>query len=159
VLLLLSSLFSVVLLASPSLTTELPDDFFVQLQSQHQTNIKHRERVSLINFFDHYHGKKPYPITAYLTYADQYQIDYRLLPAISVAESSAGNHACGDNWFGWQSCKGYNFGSVAQGIQLITEQLACGSYYQGKTLVQKLHSYNPNPSYAPKIIGFMKEIK
>ena len=156
-LLLLSLSLSALLLGNPLHTTE-PDDFFANLQRQHIQNIEHQKRVSLIKFFDHYKGKKPYPINAYITYAEQYQIDYRLLPAISVAESSAGNHACGYNWWGWQSCKGYNFGSVTEGIQFVSEKLGTGYYYCGKSIKDKIHSYNGNPSYWIQIKGFLKEI-
>jgi hypothetical protein len=51
------------------------------------------------------------------------------------------------------------FGSVADCIQFVSEQLANGVYYRGKTLDQMLNAYNPNPSYAPKIKGLMKEIE
>jgi hypothetical protein len=156
--LLLLALCSVFLLATPSPTTEKSDDFISQLAIRHQRNIEHKERVSLINFFDHHHGKKPYPITAYLTYADQFKIDYRLLPAISVAESSAGNYSCGNNWWGWQSCRGDNFGSVAEGIQFVSRQLGAGVYYRGKTINQILRAYNPNPAYAVEVEKLIKEI-
>lgn len=112
---------------------------------------------NLTRFFDHYHGSTAY-INDYLNAADKNQIDYRLLPAISIAESSGGKHACGFNWWGWNSCKGDNFSSVAQGIQFVSGQLANGHYYKGKTIEQKLHAYNPNVEYASKIIGFMKDI-
>lgn len=158
VLLLLSLLFSALIWVNPLRTTE-PDDFFANLQRQHQQNIEHQKHVSLIKFFDHYKGKKPYPINSYVTYAQQYQIDYRLLSAISVAESSAGNHACGNNWWGWQSCKGYNFASVTEGIKFVSEKLGTGYYYANKSIENKIHSYNCNPSYWIQIKGFLEEIK
>jgi hypothetical protein len=111
----------------------------------------------LVVFFDHYRASTAY-INDYLNAADANQIDYRLLPAISIAESSGGIHACGNNWWGWQSCKGDNFGSVAAGIQYVAGQLDNGHYYRGKTIEEKLRAYNPNPAYAPRVQQFMREI-
>ena len=105
--------------------------------------------ANLTRFFTRYHASTAY-INDYINAADKYDIDYRLLPAISVAESSAGQHACGNNWWGWQSCKGNNFVSVAQGIQFVSDQLANGNYYRGKSIDEKLRAYNPNPAYAPR---------
>lgn len=153
--LLLAASWAIVL---DSLTAPPYKDIFHRIAIQHQINIEHHKRASLILFFDHYHGQKPYPISAYLAYASQYQIDYRLLPAISVAESQAGRRACGDNWWGWGSCKGYNFSSVPQGIKYVSQELGTGDHYRGKTLEGKLHSFNSNPSYAQIIKGLMKEI-
>jgi hypothetical protein len=115
----------------------------------------------LTSFFEHY--KCPSYnfdlISDYLHAADEHNLDYRLLPAISIAESSCGQHACPNNFWGWNSCQDDFFTDPAQGIQYIASKLESGDYYRGKTLEQKLHSYNPNPSYAGKIIGFMKEIE
>jgi hypothetical protein len=133
-------------------------DIFRQVAIQHQINIEHHKEVSLINFFDHYHGQKPYPISAYLTYASRYQIDYRLLPAISAIESQAGRHACGNNWWGWQSCKGNNFSSVPEGIEFVSQKLGTGNHYRGKSTINKLRAYNHNPSYAPEVERLIKEI-
>jgi hypothetical protein len=135
-----------------------PDDFFTNLAIQHVRNIEHRKRADLVHFFDRYRAAKPYPITAYINASEKYGVDYRLLPAISIAESSGGLHACGNNWFGWQSCKGSDLGSVADYIQYVSQQLANGVYYRGKTIDQKLRAYNPNPAYTLRVEQFMREI-
>jgi hypothetical protein len=134
------------------------DSFFAELHAQHIRNAEHRQRAALIKFFRHYHAVTPYPITDYINASEPNQIDYRLLPAISIAESSGGVHACGANWWGWGSCKGYNFRSVAEGIQFVTHELASGNYYRGKTIDQQLRAYNPNPAYAVSVERLMKEI-
>jgi hypothetical protein len=99
-------------------------------------------------------------IPDYLDAADRYKLDYRLLPAISVQESSSAKRYPPDsrNLWGWDSAK-TGSESLQRGIDFIARQLSNGHYYVGKTLEQKLHSYNPNPNYAPKIIGLMKEIE
>jgi hypothetical protein len=159
VLLLLSFLFSALIWVNPLHTTE-PDDFFVNLQRQHQQNVEHQKRVALIKFFQRYNAPLPYYITDYLNASNKYNLDYRLLPAISVQESGAGRHACGDGirrW-GFGSCKGYTFKNVAEGIDYVSNTLALGSYYRGKTTHQNLIAYNPNPEYAGKVERLMKEI-
>lgn len=115
--------------------------------------------ASLNNFFETYKCPKPYYIDDYLKYADEYKVDYRLLPSISVQESSCGRHACGTNYWGWQSCNGITFKSVTQGIEYVTQQLANNHYYAGKTNYQKLRAYNPNPSYAQRVLKLINSIQ
>jgi hypothetical protein len=98
-------------------------------------------------------------ISDYLNAADQDNLDYRLLPAISIIESSCGRHACPNNFWGWNSCKGSTFTDPAAGIYFIADKLENGDYYRGKTIEQKLHAYNPNPQYAPKVLQLMREIE
>jgi hypothetical protein len=114
--------------------------------------------AALTSFFSRYHAVNPQPITDYLNAADANNLDYRILPSISIAESSGGQHACGNNWWGWKSCKGSDFASVADGVQYIDGQLASGTFYRGKTTEEKLRAYNPNPAYAVKVEQLMKEI-
>lgn len=105
---------------------------------------------------------KPYYIKEYLNAADKYKIDFRLLPAISVQESGCGRNACGDGirrW-GFGSCNGYNFKTVAQGIDYVSNALANGNYYRGKTVTQKLKTYNKeNPNYFNEVEGLMNQMK
>jgi hypothetical protein len=99
-------------------------------------------------------------IPAYLDAAFRYNLDYRFLPAISIQESSCAKHYPPDsrNLWGWASAR-VGFESFQSGIDFVSSQLANGHYYAGKTLEGKLHSYNPEPSYAPKIIRLMEEIQ
>jgi hypothetical protein len=46
-----------------------------------------------------------------------------LLGALAVAESSYGVNACGYNAWGWQSCRGDNFDSWAEGAAVVAAQL------------------------------------
>jgi hypothetical protein len=97
-------------------------------------------------------------IDNYISSADKYNIPYTLLPAISVLESSCGRHQRFNNWWGWNSARS-GFPSLVDGIDFVTSQLASGRYYNDKTITQKLRAYNPNPEYAPKIMGLMGEIE
>lgn len=123
-------------------------------------NVDHRV-PELNRFMDKQLCPKPYYVKEYLNAADKYNLDYRLLPAISVQESSCGRHACGDGirrW-GFGSCKGYTFKSVAEGIDYVSNQLENGSYYRGKSLIGKLKAYNSvNPLYYREIVNLMEKM-
>ena len=55
--------------------------------------------------------------------AEKYGLDWRLLPAIGVRESSGGKAACGYNAFGWGSCKLHNFHSYEEAINALGKNL------------------------------------
>jgi hypothetical protein len=116
--------------------------------------------AALTAFFTHYKcpSFNTALISTYLYAADQNQLDWRLLPAISIIESSCGQHACPNNFWGWDSCKGDAFTDPAAGIYFIASQLASGNYYRGKTTEQKIRVYNPRPAYAVEVEQLMKEI-
>ena len=117
--------------------------------------------LSLNRFFASNDCPAPFYSIQYLDAADKYDLDYRLLPAISVLESACGKHACDDGirrW-GYGNCKGYTFDSVAEGIDYVSENLANGLYYRGKTIPEKLKMYNPNRRYGPKVEALMRAIE
>jgi hypothetical protein len=116
--------------------------------------------ANLHQFFSKYKCPEPYNEDAYVQAANAYNLDYRILPAVSVQESSCGKHypVVTNNLWGWDSAQ-TGFGSIREGIDFVSEQLAGGRHYQGKSLIQKLRAYNPNAEYAPKIMALMKEIE
>ncbi len=98
--------------------------------------------------------------------AEKYGLDWRLLPAIGVRESSGGKAACGNNPFGWGSCKLHNFGSYEQAIEALGKNLGGGNpktarYYAGKSTKEKLYYYNGTvvPSYPDEVLAIMKKIE
>ncbi|MDD5590051.1 MAG: hypothetical protein PHQ47_02665 [Candidatus Portnoybacteria bacterium] len=95
--------------------------------------------------------------------ADRNGIDWRLMPAISVRESGGGKQACGNNPFGWASCR-INFKSTEEAIEVVAWNLGgnnpqTSSYYEGNT-EQKLWSYNGsvNPCYPGEVLSIMEQI-
>lgn len=98
--------------------------------------------------------------------AEKYGLDWRLLPAIGVRESSGGKAACGYNAFGWGSCKlGHNYHSYEEAIELIGKNLGGANkntarYYAGKTTEQKLYAYNGSvePPYIGEVLAIMDMI-
>ena len=117
-----------------------------------------RRTPRLEAFFHAHNCPQPLLVQDYLTAADAYSIDYRLLPAVSVRESTCGQFARLNNRWGWDSAR-TGFASLARGVHYIARQLATGHVYRGKSLDEKLRAYNPNPLYSNEIRKLMREIE
>lgn len=100
--------------------------------------------------------------------AEKNNLDWRLLAAIAVRESTGGKHDCNrvsNNPFGWGSCK-IGFKSIDEAIETIARNLGGNNpntahHYDDKTTMQILRAYNP-PSvvkrYAEQVIAIMNKI-
>ena len=93
----------------------------------------------------------------FLIVADTYDLDWRLLPSISFVESSAGRHYKNNNIFGWNNCD-TRFNSIRDGIYYVGERMAESHYYKGKTVEDKLKTYNPFPHYRPTVMKVMSKL-
>lgn len=98
--------------------------------------------------------------------AEKYGLDYRLLPAIAIRESSGGKAACGFNPFGWGSCKLHNFKSYEDAIEALGKNLGGANqktarYYAGNSTYEKLYHYNGTvvPTYPDEVIAIMDYIE
>lgn len=100
--------------------------------------------------------------------AEKNGLDWRLLAAISVRESTGGKNDCkkaDNNPFGWGSCK-ISFNSVDEAIETVAVNLGGNNpntekYYAGKNLREILRTYNPPhivPRYAEQVISIMNAI-
>ena len=111
----------------------------------------------LETFFQSFGCPAPHHVKEYLGTADSFDIDYRLLPAISVLESTCGVHERLNNRWGWDSAR-KGFASFRAGLEYIARQLAQGRYYKGKTLEEKVYMYNPKPEYVVQVKKLMRKI-
>ncbi len=93
----------------------------------------------------------------FLVAADQNALDWRLLPSISIIESSGGKDYRNNNVFGWDSCR-ESFSSVREGIHFVANKLAKSERYKNKSLDRKLLTYNPNPEYPMKVKAVMRAL-
>lgn len=114
---------------------------------------------------DAYFVKRDMPLhgygAAFVAAADQYGLDWRLLPAIGVRESSGGKHLMNNNPFGWGSAK-IPFKDFDEAIVEVTKHLAgeypgTAKYYKDRTLEKKLWYYNGSvmPAYTGEVIDIM----
>ena len=95
-------------------------------------------------------------------------LDWRLLPAIAVRESTGGKFECKkvpNNAFGWGSCK-ISFKSNEEAIEVVAKNLGGNNpntarHYDDKTVIQILRAYNPPsivPRYAEQVMAIMDVI-
>ncbi|MFA6076492.1 MAG: hypothetical protein WC735_00245 [Candidatus Paceibacterota bacterium] len=100
--------------------------------------------------------------------AEKNELDWRLLPAIAIRESTGGKFACKKvtyNSFGWGSCK-IGFDSNEKAIEIVARNLGGNNpntdhHYAGKTTKQILQKYNPPsvvPRYAEQVMSIMDDI-
>lgn len=100
--------------------------------------------------------------------AEKNDLDWRLLPAIAVRESTGGKNECkkvSNNAFGWGSCK-IGFKSNEDAITVVAKNLGGNNprtarHYDDKDVRQILRSYNPPhivPRYAEQVISIMNTI-
>jgi len=116
-------------------------------------------RIALLERFFHiYRCPTPYHVSDYLRAADDNQLDYRLLPAISIRETRCGVEQVENNWWGFHNGL-EGFPSVEDGIEFMAHRLAEHPYYKGKTLQEKLFVYNPLPAYPGEVTRIMQQIE
>lgn len=100
--------------------------------------------------------------------AEKNDIDWRLLPAIAVRESTGGKYDCKrveNNPFGWGSCR-IGFKSNKEAIEVVAKNLGGNNpntarHYDNKSIKEILRAYNPPqivPRYAEQVISIMNTI-
>jgi hypothetical protein len=95
--------------------------------------------------------------TEFLAVADEFALDWRLLPSLSFVESTGGKASLNNNLFGWDSGRAH-FASPSAAIRTVGSHLAQSALYRSKTLDQILALYNPSEDYAPKVKSVMRQI-
>jgi hypothetical protein len=89
--------------------------------------------------------------------ADEYELDWRLLPSLSFIESTGGKASHNNNLFGWDSGRAH-FSSPTEAIRRVGSHLAHSSLYRSKSLDGILTTYNHNQAYAQKVKSVMRQI-
>ena len=93
----------------------------------------------------------------FLIAADRNALDWRLLPSISIIESSGGKDYRRNNVFGWGAGR-ESFASVHEGIHFVAARLANSKLYKDKDLDEKLNTYNPLPGYPQRVKAVMRAL-
>ena len=117
---------------------------------------------------DAYYGRHNLPLTGYgmkmVLAAEKYGVDWNLIPAIGMRETTGGKFACYNNPFGWGSCK-IKYNSFDESIEALAKNLGGANpktsyYYAGKTTAEKLYYYNGTvvASYPREVMKIMTKI-
>src|SRR5580704_17842642 len=113
--------------------------------------------ASLRSFFKRGHCPVADLSLVFLEASDKYALDWRLLPSLSIVESSGGKAAPNNNLFGWDSGRA-GFSSAAACIRSVASSLKNSALYRGKDIEGILRTYNGNPGYAGKVRQVMSRI-
>jgi hypothetical protein len=98
--------------------------------------------------------------------AEKYGLEWTLLPAVAIRESSGGKNetGCTFNPFGWASCR-VKFKDYPEAIDTVAKNLGGANsrtayYYAGKSSKEKLYYYNGTviKSYPDEVLAIMKRI-
>lgn len=89
--------------------------------------------------------------------AEQHELDWRLLPSISMVESTGGKSTLNNNMFGWDNCD-VRFISSREGIYRVAERLRKSPFYRNKGLDGILKTYNPRVEYAKAVKAVMTQL-
>lgn len=132
--------------------------------------IRKKEADLINNFFKEHEAPLEGYGMKFVLEAEKNNIDWRLLPAIAMRETTGGKNTCKNpkaqnNSFGYGSCK-IGFNSIDQSIEHLAETLSGNNseskYYKiGMTTEQILKKYNPDyiiPGYSKQVIKIMKMI-
>jgi hypothetical protein len=90
--------------------------------------------------------------------ADDNHLDWRLLPSISVIESSGGKAYVNNNIFGWGTGGPLPFPSIRAGLNEVAFKLGNSSLYRNRDVFGKLRLYNPDERYPYRVISVMNRI-
>ena len=93
----------------------------------------------------------------FLLVADQNNLDWRLLPSISIVESGGGREARNNNLFGWDGGDAI-FASVRAGIHAVAARLGNSKTYRDKGVDEILRIYNPDAKYPGIVKSVMRRI-
>lgn len=122
---------------------------------------------------DKYFADREMPLAGYgevfVTEAEKNGLDWALIAAIAVRESSGGKNACKKathSFLGWGSCK-INFSSKEEAIATVARNLGgnnpnTASHYAGRDTIGILESYNPRTvvyHYPEQVVAIMNDIK
>ena len=150
------------------------DNYFLSFTTKEDSELKKAEdlkaKEDLVKAerIDAYFAKRSMPLSGhgmeFVIAAEKYNIDWRLLPAIGVRESSGGLHLMNNNPFGWGSAK-IPFTDFSEAIEVVAMNLGGGNpntarYYKDADTKKKLWYYNGTviPSYPAEVIDIMEMI-
>lgn len=165
------------LTTSTTLYTSLLADAYQGLNTDNTSNVitvsdadqaKIDLDASRAKIIDDYMTARSMPLAGkgskFIEESNKYNLDWRLLPAISIRETSGGKNACYNNPFGWGSCK-IKFDSFDDAIEVVAKNLGganpkTSTYYKDQPTMKKLYYYNGTvvASYPSEVVKIMSKI-
>ena len=113
--------------------------------------------VRLRRFLLKLHCPVSYLAEDFVHAADDNQLDWRLLPSISVIESGGGKAYKNNNIFGWKNGEAF-FPTLRAGLHQVAFKLGKSSLYQNRDSMAKLRLYNPDETYPDAVMSVMNRI-
>ena len=115
----------------------------------------------LADYFAKYNSPLEYQAQDFIDAADQYGVDWKLVPAISGVESTFGKQSFGYNAWGWgiYGDQTLNFGSWRDGIFTVTGGLKQNYIDQGLTEPFAMNrAYAASPTWGTRVNYFMNDL-
>ncbi len=123
-----------------------------------QANAPDPRTIRLHRFFERLHCPVGYLSEDFIHAADDNQLDWRLLPSISVIESGGGKAYRNNNIFGWANGL-MPFPTIRAGINQVAFKLGKSPLYQNRDVASKLRIYNPeDENYVSAVLNVMNRI-
>ena len=113
--------------------------------------------IRLRRFLSRLHCPVTYLAEDFVQAADENHLDWRLLPSISIIESSGGKAYKNNNIFGWGQGPQL-FPSVRAGLNEVAFKLGKSPLYRNRDSVDKLRIYNPDENYPGLVTSVMNRI-
>jgi hypothetical protein len=89
--------------------------------------------------------------------ADDNNLDWRLLPSISIIESGGGKAFKNNNIMGWANGD-RSFPTIRAGIHQVAFHLGRSFVYRNRSTEEKLRAYNHNCDYSLRVESVMNQI-
>jgi hypothetical protein len=113
--------------------------------------------IRLQRFFSKLHCPIKNLAEDFIRVADDNNLDWRLLPSISIIESSGGKAFKNNNILGWANGE-RSFPTIRAGIAEVAFKLGKSSLYRRRDTNAKLRIYNPNEDYPGRVEEVMQRI-
>jgi hypothetical protein len=133
-----------------------------ELKSNQEKNISDNRVKVLKAFLESYNSPLSIYSKNFIDSADKYDLDWRLVPAISGVESTFGKHipANSYNAYGWASGN-YIFKSWEESIDIVSQSLRKDYLNRGATSITKIARWYcpPSTSWSWKVQYFMNKLE
>ena len=113
--------------------------------------------VRLEKFFSSLHCPIKEMADDFIHAADGNNLDWRLLPSISIIESGGGKSFKNNNIVGWANGN-RTFPTVRAGIHQVAFSLGRSDIYRDHSVTEKLRVYNAKSEYALAVLAVMRRI-